>query len=414
MTLPCCSNRVAMCFFVLMVAYTALAVAKDSVMWGGKFIVKESDIALESLSGCQVLWTDILLNCSEMLVPSEYSQLVSFRVDCRGAQGDSENLTLLDKTPRCAALHYRRYENSSEFIDPDPPVFKDGTFTFQTGDVFEMDCVLLPFESMRNKSLITKVGNTTYKNWPVDFYLRKDGKDSKFTAFNFRIPFDGKDSEDCDAALESAYSWYTNTYSWYTNQVLEPSNNSHMIELKSPKFRRLRIQSIFPRIGYLGQQDDIPVVDKDYFHPVVLKASSRIVDADYVKLVKVEVMQFLHISTYLQHAVILFLQLDVDAAELPNNVKELMITLGLEFRKDEPYTEFTLELPVETSVRPVRPGDSSKSGFSWYFWPLLFLILLAVIAAIGYVYRERLFRLPANAGTVAASDSRNIEMQRPS
>ena len=94
-----------MCFFVLMVCYTALAVAKDSFMWGGKFIVKESDIALESPSGCQVLWTVILLNCSEMLVPSEYSQLVSFRVDCRGAQGDSENLTLLDKTPRCAALH---------------------------------------------------------------------------------------------------------------------------------------------------------------------------------------------------------------------------------------------------------------------------------------------------------------------
>jgi len=395
-----------MCFFVLMVAYTALAVAKDSVMWGGKFIVKESDIA-ESLSGCQVLWTDILLNCSEMLVPSEYSQLVSFRVDCRGAQGDSENLTLLDKTPRCAALHYRRYENSSEFNDPDPAVFKDGTFTFQTGDVFEMDCVLLPFESMRNKSLITKVGNTTYKNWPVDFYLRKDGKDSKFTAFNFRIPFDGS-GEDCDAALENAYSWYT-------NEVLGGSNNSHLIELKSPMFRRLSIQPIFPRIGFLGRQDDIPVVDKDYFHPVVLKASSRIVDADYMKLVKVEVRRFFHISTYLLHAATLLLQLDVDGAELPNDVKELMITLGLKYRKDEPYTEFTLELPVETSVRPVPPGDSSNSsGFSWYFWPLLFLILVAVIAAIGYVYREQLFRLPANAGTVAASDSRNIEMQRPS
>ena len=104
MTLPLCSNRVAMCFFVLMAAYTALAVAKDSVMWGSKFIVKESDIALESPSGCQVLWTDILLNYNKM-VPSEYSQLVSFRVDCRGAQGDSENLTLLDKTPKCTALH---------------------------------------------------------------------------------------------------------------------------------------------------------------------------------------------------------------------------------------------------------------------------------------------------------------------
>ena len=124
-----------------------------------------------------------------------------------------------------------------------------GTFTFPAGDVFEMDCVLLPFESMRNKSLITKVGNTTYKNWPVDFYRRKNCKDSKFTAFNFRIPFDGS-LEDCDSALENACSWYTNSVLW-------PSNNNHMIELKSPTFRRLRMQSIFPCIGFLGRQNDI-------------------------------------------------------------------------------------------------------------------------------------------------------------
>ena len=78
----------------------------------------------------------------DWLVPSEYSQLVSFRVDCRGAQGDSENLTLLDKTPRCAALHHRRYENSSEFIDSDPPVFQGWDLYFSNRDVFEMDCAL--------------------------------------------------------------------------------------------------------------------------------------------------------------------------------------------------------------------------------------------------------------------------------
>ena len=84
-------------------------------------------------------------------------------------------------------------------------------------------------------------------------------------------------------------------------------------------------------------------------------------------------------------------------------------------KPEEPAKDDSTVKPEEpakddSTVKPDKPADDSKSesSGSWFVWPLMIVIVLALLAAMAYVYRERLGFTPR---AVRTSTGAAIEMQ---
>ena len=79
--------------------------------------------------------------------------------------------------------------------------------------------------------------------------------------------------------------------------------------------------------------------------------------------------------------------------------------------KDDPTAKPEEPAKDDPTVTPDKQADDSKSksSGSWFFWPLTIFIVLALVAAMAYVYRERLGFTPARA--VRTSTGAAIEMR---
>jgi len=100
-------------------------------------------------------------------------------------------------------------------------------------------------------------------------------------------------------------------------------------------------------------------------------------------------------------------RIDVDASQLPVGTEKIEVQI-LAFWHSQISQNFTFQLPVVNAG--VKPSDDSKpkSSGSWFVWPVI-VILLALAAAIAYVYRERLGLVPARD---LRTSNASIEMQR--
>ena len=349
--------------------------------------LKEMPIFLndEKPSGCTVKGMEVAYNCISSTGASNIAQRLKFRVDCRGAKGDFENLTLYDEATRCGVLDYRLYSHTHK-LDSNPRPFPSG-FTFYKEDVFDIQCVLLTFESMKNVEVSITLNNTSSMNWPIYFELRQDATNvtRQIQGFNLRLPsFKAPEMmRGCEAAMKKAHDWKM--------QLRNSTGNTHLLSLSSPNFQEIEI---LPKISNSFVSGDIFAVDKRFLHASVKRST---VGTDLVKLdASWEGFE------YLLNSFSLLMKLNVEASKVSPDTRSFHVTLGVKYRKDEDDTKFTLELPISPDSDPWRRSKS----FRW-FWLILFLIL-AVLAAFGYVYRELLTTCWRN---VVLRESREMEVE---
>ena len=98
-------------------------------------------------TGCSSTSIKVCYECTRELTDTadlpQVPQLFSFRVDCRGAKGDFQNITLFDSSLVCAHLTYRKYGNSSVRNPTSQwlPLISDRIVTVEKGDVLDFQCV---------------------------------------------------------------------------------------------------------------------------------------------------------------------------------------------------------------------------------------------------------------------------------
>jgi len=333
--------------------------------------LKEMPIFLndENPSGCTVKGMEVEYNCISSSGAFNIAQRLKFRVDCRGAKGDFENLTLYDEATRCGVLDYRLYSHTGPHkLDSNPR--PSSGFTFYKEDVFDIQCVLLTFESMRNVEVNITTENSSSMNWPIYFELRQDASNmtQHIQGFNLRLPsFEAPEMmRGCEAAMKKAHDWKM--------QLRNSTGNTHLLSLSSPTFQEIEI---LPKISNSFESGDIFAVDKHFLHASVKRST---VGTDLVKLdANWEGFE------YLLNSFSLLMKLNVEASKVSPDTRSVHVTLGVKYRKEEDYTKFTLELPIS----PDSEDWERSHSFRW-FWLIVFLILAVVLGALGYVYREPL------------------------
>lgn len=351
--------------------------------------LKEMPIFLndENPSGCTVKGMEVVYNCISSSGASNIAQRLKFRVDCRGAKGDFENLTLYDEATRCGVLDYRLYSHTHK-LDSNPHPFPG--FTFYKEDVFDIQCVLLTFESMINVEVNITLGNSSSMNWPIYFELRQDATNitRQIQGFNLRLPsFEAPEMmRGCEAAMKKGHDWKMQL------RNSTGKGNTHLLSLSSPTFQEIEI---LPKISSSFESGDIFAVDKHFLHASVKRST---VGTDLVKLdANWEGFE------YLLNSFSLLMKLNVEASKVSPDTRSVHVTLGVKYRKDEDDTKFTLELPIF----PDSEDWERSHSFRW-FWLIVFLILAVVLGALGYVYWELLTKCFSR--NVVVAREREVEM----
>ena len=261
----------------------------------------------------------------------------------------------------------------------------------------DLQCVLLPFDipfpHWQNP--------TTGKNcWHVSLNFIKDGliqseKDQLFIDFGLSSPLSIRPS--CAVAVEKTYEW--------TMELWESINYTHFLRLKSPTLGFLEP----PKLDLETQQGEIFQVDKDFLKVSVLETTSdwlfRQPSAGLVKLDET----FYSSSIGPNGTFAVDLKLEVNPDALPLDAENVNVTLQVTFPKKMDPTVFSVMIPMNNTGVPAE-GES----YSMVIWFIVFLMLIFLVAAVGYVYRDEVaqsFFFP----TVPTSSERHqssIELRR--
>ena len=262
----------------------------------------------------------------------------------------------------------------------------------------DLQCVLLPFDVPFWHWL--KSPNTRTHNFGVNLRLILDGlieseKFQKFIDFCLSSPVSMLPS--CAAAVEKTYGW--------TMELWESINYTHFLRLKSPTLGFLEP----PKLDLETQQGKFFQVDKDFLKVRVLETTS---DWRFHQpsegLVKLD-ETFYSSSIGPNGTFAVDLKLEVNPDALPLDAENVNVTLQVTFPKKMDPTVFSVMIPMNNTVVPAE-GES----YSMVIWFIVFLMLIFLVAAVGYVYRDEVaqsFFFP----TVPTSSERHqssIELRR--
>jgi hypothetical protein len=277
------------------------------------------------------------------------------------------------------------------------PLISDHIVTLEKDDVMDLQCVLLPFAPFRH----WKSPNTRTHPWSASLRLISDGlieseKFQKFIDFCLSSPVSMLPS--CAAAVEKTYGW--------TMELWESINYTHFLRLKSPTLGFLEP----PKLDLETQQGEIFQVDKDFLKVRVLETTS---DWRFHQpsegLVKLD-ETFYSSSIGPNGTFAVDLKLEVNPDALPLDAENVNVTLQVTFPQKRGPTVFSVIVPMNNTGVPAE-GESFPMVVIWF---IVFLMLIFLVAAVGYVYRDEVaqsFFFP----TVPTSSERHrssIELRR--
>ena len=303
--------------------------------------------------------------------------VLKFRVDCRGAGGNFQNLTLFDSMHVCGRLSYRKYGNSSGTVSPTTrwlPLAFDYIVTMEKEDILDIECVphYLRFRVPRSRR--EEKHKTRYDDH-VDFYFSMDGHElHRITPiFTELLLYPNSDANSCAKTLGTAYDWKMN--------VTKSINFSHWVSYSSPALAPL--PEIFPEVDLGYERGEVFHLDKDMLHLTVREATifSKRHGPQKSTLVKwlVKVDPNFYGSTSGLNSFAVDFKLEVNSEGFPRDADEVRVKLGLEFHTRLPITLlFNLTLPVNTA------GMQDDSKFSSSVTIALVLILIFLVASLGY------------------------------
>ena len=379
------------------------------------------------------------------------AQVLRFRIDGLHPDEDCsfQNVTLYDDRQICSQIKYTKYLGDAS--DPTIPWIPSlnsknlSYFTFKKGDFFDIQCVLLPFQHMepdfvsdwdadKNRQLFNI-------DWSFDFHVMFDGIDKgeyhEVLELEIKnvLPAWKTEAKACQKDLKDLHNW--------TAHLVESRENSHWIDFLSPKY-------FDP--GILDPVD-LPVVSSgEVFRMDERSLHLEVLSEGHVVGLNPTPGDFKE----MENQVLFRKGIDVDASQLPVETEKIEVQIlaiwhsqesqNFTFQlpvvnagvkpTDEPAKDDTTAQPDDTTAQPddttaqpddttaqphnptkddttAKPNDASKpkSSGSWFVWPVI-VILLALAAAVAYVYRERLGLAPAREirRTSNASDGA-IEMQ---
>ena len=262
----------------------------------------------------------------------------------------------------------------------------------------DLQCVLLPFDVPFR---YWKSPNTRMHPWCVNLHLILDGliqskTEQIFIDFFLSSPFSMLPS--CAAAVEKTFEW--------TMELWESINYTNFLRLKSPTSRLLEP----PKLDLETQQGEIFEVDKDFLMVSVLETTS---DWRFHQpsegLVKLD-ETFYSSSIGPNGTFAVDLKLEVNPDALPLDAENVNVTLQVKFPQKRSPTVFSVIVPMNNTGVPAE-GESFPMLVIWF---IVFLMLIFLVAAVGYVYRDEVaqsFFFP----TVPTSSERHrssIELRR--
>ena len=344
--------------------------------------------------------------------------VLRFRVDCRGAGGNFQNLTLFDGSRVCGQLSYRKYGNSSDIVSPTTrwlPLTYDYIVTMEKEDILDIECV--PYHlrfGMSLSRLEESVGHVKAESWVLPFSLLIDGHkvhDFFHPISTELLLYPNSDANSCTETLGRAYDWKMN--------LTKSMNFSHWVSYSSPALAPLP-RSIFPKVD-LGheQRGEIFHLDKDMLHLTVREAtiySKRRPKKSINKkwLVKVDPNFYGSSSGPLNSFAVDF-KLEVNSEGFPRDADEVRVNLGLKFNRRLSSSIFTkssaltlffnLTLPVNTA------GMQDDSKFRSLVIIVLVLILIFLVANLGYFYWKQRRTMQSVQSQAGLNPAMSIEMQ---
>lgn len=359
--------------------------------------------------GCSFFAMDIFYRCEVRRESAESAsavpQMLSFRVDCREAQGNFHNLTLFDPKRTCGSLVYKRYANRSSEMEGDPTtpwlrLLHDRTLTIQKGEVFDLECIPLPVKSFAQLKTPWRKSDDFY--WWLVLSVAIDGKlgfpsSIFFTRINLLYPqtFLKRELESCVFALKDAYRW--------SMTLTKSINYTHWVSFSSRALNRP--EGIFPKID-LGSSErgDVSTVNKDTLHLTVLEAFgvAHLTKPKPKWLVRVIPDFYGGTRTLNSYSMDFKLEVNEDAFFSGAQNMTVKLWMGRDDIQDEPQ-------PFATLLLPVNKASTSLQSKSWV-WFIVFFMLMFLVAAVGYVYRRDLFPWQPGQPAPAGSDP-EIEMQ---
>ena len=196
---------------------------------------------------------------------AELPQLFSFRVDCRGAKGDFQNMTIFDSSVVCAHLTYRKYGNSSVRNPTSQrlPLISDRIVMVEKGDVLDFQCT---FRRLSIYSGLKPPKNTLAEYYTPSFGMVLDGGDGRkmhFTPLILQLFYLPGDREPCIQSLTEAYKWKM--------KVSKSQSLTYWVSFASPVLQ----PQILPEVEFSSElRGELYRLDKDLLHLTVMEATS--------------------------------------------------------------------------------------------------------------------------------------------
>lgn len=388
-------------------------------------------------TGCIFTGTEVVYQCIKAESSGddhhndvELPQALNFRIDCRGARGNFQNLTLYDSSRSCGRLSYRKYGNSSDIkplIIGKLPLYSDHTVTIQKGDILDIQCV--PFDLEFDVGLLHQpdlaTGKIKDELWEILFSLLLDGQDmvQNYQAFDFiMIYWEEEAFRSCTKTLVKTYQWQ-----------MKLSNSigfTYWIRYSSPAVEQKA--SIFPNIDLcFNISGEIFHLDKDILQLSVLEASSYSIlggSEEFKKNSKTD-QWFVRLDTDFYNSTIAFhrFRMEFKLEVNPKNPKLLPDTTDVKvklqlfsikigkrrhpfFSKEsgDAHLSFELLLPVNNTGREYSESESRV------IWMIAFFFFICLLCGFCYVYREDFQMLSEplqNRNLMVEANSVSIELQ---
>jgi len=457
------------CVLPFIVASVSVTVAARRLEYDSIRTLQPHDLLGCRVTGTEVIYNCSDQEPSASDLPK--AQVLRFRVDCREAQVKFQKLTIFDEAGICGAIDYTKYtgdtSDPTELLTiswtPFVPPRNYSAFTFKQGDLFDIQCVLMTLQEVN--MIKDTTDSNSYRRWWFDFQFIRDGSQAKdqrgsFRVFEFQTPvLGGAREQRCESDLEDVYHWKVSSHS-----ELKSSENPHWIDLASPQF--LDDPSYFPSVDIpVVRSGELFRVSAQSLHLLVTSWEYPNIRTDIARL------NPLPGDCEMEKQILFHKRFGIDESQLPVGTQKIKVDIHVSWRLNNPHSSefFSFILPVfnagvkpattttttvtpeepakddttvkpeepakenttvkpeepakedttgkpeepakdDSAVKPDKPADDSKSksSGSWFFWPLTIVIVLALLAAIAYVYRERLGFTPR---AVRTSTGAAIEMQ---
>ena len=332
--------------------------------------------------------------------------VLKFRVDCRGAGGNFQNLTLFEPAHVCGRLSYRKYGNSLGTVSPTTrwlPLAFDYIVTMEKEDILDIECVphylRFPVRRSRRKESVGHLENETQF---VYFSFLMDGHDElhRITPILLELLlYPNSDANSCTETLGRAFDWKMN--------VTKSINFSHWVSYSSPALAPL--PEIFPEVDLGYERGEIFHLDKDMLHLTVREAtifSKRHGPQKSTKRWLVKVDPNFYGSNSGLNSFAVDLKLEVNSEGFPRDADEVRVKLGLEIRTRLPIRLlFNLTLPVNTA------GMQDDSKFSSSVTIMLMLVLIFLVASLGYFNWKQRRTMQSVQPRVGLSSAMSVEMR---